>query len=100
MLLRLQKYSPSPRLTYLKGSEMYITDMLSQAYCQTTIEAISYVNVYKIVSPGCQDRLYEEESSVINQMEYIHMSEATSQQVHHYSVIVTSSDNKSRKWMV
>jgi len=77
MLLRLQKYSPG--LIYLKGPEMYIVYMLSRAYLPTSNRSDQLCE-YNIFRLDREDRLYEE-ISTINQMEYIYMSEATSQQV-------------------
>ncbi|KAK2164877.1 hypothetical protein LSH36_58g22044 [Paralvinella palmiformis] len=77
MLLRLQKCSPE--LTYWKGFNMYIADMLSRAYLPNYNRSDQLCE-YQIFRVGCEDRLYEE-ISAINQMGYIPMSEVTSQQV-------------------
>jgi len=77
MLLRLQKYSPE--LTYLKGSEIYIVDMFSRAYLPTYNRSDELCE-YQIFRLDRDDRLIEE-IGAINRIEYIHMSEATSQQV-------------------
>ena len=78
MLLRLQKYNLL--VEYLPGAQMYIADMLSRAYVKSDTTHSDNVENYQVFQLHKQQQLYEE-IATINQMDYICMSAATSQQV-------------------
>ena len=72
MMLRLQKYNL--QVEFLPGVEMYIADMLSRAYVKCSEVHPDNVEAYQIF------QLFEE-ISTINQLQYVNMSDGTSQQV-------------------
>ena len=78
MLLRLQRYNLN--VTYLSGSQMYIADMLSRAYVQVGRTQCKRTPEYQIFHLKQEQPLFEEIAS-INQVDYMHLSEGTHQQI-------------------
>ena len=78
MLLRLQRYNVN--VTYLPGSQMYIADMLSRAYVQVGRTQCKRTPEYQIFHLKQEQPLFEEIVS-INQVDYMHLSEGTHQQI-------------------